>query len=75
MSYKSKMAYTPKHNVTNFLLYLFFIILSNWTEATDFLSGENVFCILLIYVQGTILDPTKARKIITFWLIMSVVFP
>lgn len=73
MSYKSKIAYTPKHNiVTNFLLYLFFITPSNWTEA---ISWEIIFCILLIYVQGAILDSPKALKIITFRLILSAVFP
>lgn len=76
MSYKSKIAYTPKHNiVTNFLLYLFLITLSNWTAATDFLSWEIILGILLIYVQGAILDSTKALKIITFGLILSAVFP
>ena len=44
-------------------------------EATHFLSWETEHCILLIYVQGAILDSTKALKIITFGLILSAVFP
>lgn len=44
-------------------------------EATDFLSWGIILCILLIYVQGVIVDSTKALKIITFGLILSAIFP
>lgn len=66
-----------KH-ISNFPLYLFFIIQYNsktGLKQLAFFYWESLPSIFLICVQGAILDSTKALKIITFGALLSAVFP